>query len=132
MEKEKSPKEVKQKFSGKTYLLTSHYTFSSANMLAASYKCYGMGTIVGEETGGVLASYGDLVGFQLPNSGLNAYCSYKWFVLPCYGGEVQGVRPDVKARPGMENIREQKDVVMEQVMDLIQKDKMNISQKQGE
>lgn len=132
MNKERHPKKVKHKFNGQTYLLTGHYTFSSANMLAASYKCFGMGTVVGEETGGVLASFGDLVGFRLPNSGLNSYSSYKWFVLPCYRGEVQGVRPDVEIRPGMEDIRDQNDVVMEKVMALINEDNVNMSQKQGD
>jgi len=74
------PEDIELKFSGDTYLLTSHFTFSSANILTAAFKEYEMGVIIGEETGGVLKAFGDLIHLQLPNTNLSAYCSHKTFV----------------------------------------------------
>jgi len=113
------PKDIELKFTGDTYLLTSHFTFSSANMLAAAFKEYEMGMIFGEETGGVLKAFGDIIHFQLPNTKLSAYCSHKTFVHPGYDGEVRGVIPDIKIKPSTEDIINERDVVIEYIIDLI-------------
>jgi hypothetical protein len=117
----KTPKKLKNKFSGKTYLLTSHYTFSSANMLASAYKFYNMGTIIGEDTGGVLTAFGDLVEITLPNTNLKAYCSHKKFVHPGADGQLHGVKPDVEIVPTQEDIQLGRDAVMEYVLEYIKK-----------
>ncbi|GHM98938.1 hypothetical protein WSM22_04280 [Cytophagales bacterium WSM2-2] len=113
------PKKALNKFPGKTYLLTSHYTFSSANMLSDTYKCYQMGTVVGEETGGVLSPYGDLIAIRLPNTHLDAFCSHKKFVHPCADNEVHGVKPDVALKPTVEDVQNGRDVVMEYMKKLL-------------
>ena len=112
----KKPKNPKYKFTGKTYLLTSHVTFSSANMLADAFKCYQMGTIVGEETGGVLTAFGDLISIKLPNTQLQAGCAYKKFTHPCADDTLHGVKPDVEIVPTLEDIQNRKDPAMEYVI----------------
>jgi len=118
MQKLQTPKNEKLKFIGSAYLLTSHYTFSSANMLANAFKCYGMGTIVGEETGGVLTAFGDIIPIELPNTKLTAWCSYKKFVHPCADDQVRGVKPDVEIIPTAEDIISGRDAVMEYVKNI--------------
>jgi hypothetical protein len=118
-----SPRKVANKFTGKTYLLTCHYTFSSANMLASAYKFYNMGTIIGEETGGVLTAFGDLVEITLPNTKLKAFCSHKKFVHPGADGELHGVKPDIEIIPSQEDIQLGRDAVMEYVVKYVSKSK---------
>lgn len=112
----KNPKNPKNKFTGKTYLLTSHVTFSSANMLADAFKCYQMGTIVGEETGGVLTAFGDVINLRLPNTQLPAGCAFKKFTHPCADETVHGVKPDVEIVPTLEDIQNRRDPAMEYVL----------------
>jgi C-terminal processing protease CtpA/Prc len=113
------PKNPPNKFKGKTYLLTSHYTFSSANMLASAYKCFQMGTIVGEETGGVLTAFGDLIGITLPNTQLQAWCSHKKFIHPCSDGTSHGVKPDVEIIATQQDVQTGRDAAMEYVKQVI-------------
>jgi hypothetical protein len=110
-----TPRKVANKFTGKTYLLTSHYTFSSANMLASAYKFYNMGTIIGEETGGVLTAFGDLVEIILPNTKLKAFCSHKKFVHPGADGKLHGVKPDIEIVPTQEDIQTGRDAALEYI-----------------
>jgi C-terminal processing protease CtpA/Prc len=112
----KKPKNPKNKFTGKTYLLTSHVTFSSANMLADAFKCYQMGIIVGEETGGVLTAFGDIISLKLPNTQLQAGCAFKKFTHPCADATVHGVKPDVEIVPTLEDIQNRRDPAIEYVI----------------
>lgn len=111
----RTPEKVENKFSGKTYLLTSNLTFSSANMLASAYKFYNMGTVIGEETGGVLTAFGDLIEITLPNTKLKAYCSHKKFVHPGADGQLHGVKPDIEIIPSQADIQSGRDAAMEYV-----------------
>jgi len=122
MKRLQTPKNEKLRFKGDSYLLTSHYTFSSANMLANTFKCYGMGTVVGEETGGVLIVFGDIIPIELPNTKLTAWCSYKKFVHPCADEQAHGVKPDVEIIPTPEDIITGRDAVMEYVKKFISKE----------
>lgn len=83
------------RFKGNVYLLTSNRTFSSASSFAWAFKEFGMGTVVGEETGGMNVSFGDVLVYSLPISGLKASVSYKRFWL--YGADesdIHGTLPD--------------------------------------
>lgn len=117
--KTKHPKKEELKFSGDTFLLTGHYTFSSATMLANVYKCYQMGTIVGQETGGSPSAYGDIIGFKLPNTNLDAYTSHKKFVDVCDDGQVNGVIPDIEIKPTMDDIQMGRDAAVEYIQQLV-------------
>lgn len=77
------------RFTGNVYLLTSHQTFSSAGSFAWAFKAFGMGTIVGEETGGMNVCFGDILPYRLPVSGLVCSISYKRFWQ--YGADEKNV-----------------------------------------
>lgn len=99
------------RFHGKIYLLTSTYTFSSAADFATAFKHYKMGTIVGEETGGWMVCYGDVLSSDLPNSKLNFGCSYKLFYnIGAKDDDFHGVIPDIEVSA---------DKAMEYTIDLI-------------
>lgn len=76
---------------GNVYLLTSSGTFSSATDFAWAFQYFGMGTIVGEETGGHIVCFGDVIGTDLPHSGLRVFCSWKKFYG--YGATEENTHP---------------------------------------
>ena len=73
------PNDSPNRFDGKIYLLTSLRTFSSASNFAQCFKNYKMGTIVGEETGGWIVSYGDKITTKLPITEMPLTISTKKF-----------------------------------------------------
>lgn len=82
-------------YDGKVYLLISNRTYSSASSFAWIFKQLGMGKVIGEETGGMSVSYGDVVTYTLPISKLPCIISYKRFWK--YGADeedIHGVMPD--------------------------------------
>ncbi|MCD8101162.1 MAG: S41 family peptidase [Alistipes sp.] len=80
---------------GNIYLLTGTYTFSSAADFVWAFQYFGMGTVVGEETGGWIVCFGDVIHRRMPNSGIPVGCSWKKFYG--YGAtddDTHGVIPD--------------------------------------
>lgn len=83
-------------FTGKVYLLTSNQTFSSASSFAWAFKECGTGLVIGEETGGMNVSYGDIVKYELPVSKLICWVSYKRFwQLRADENDIHGTLPDI-------------------------------------
>ena len=99
---EKPYSEVQGHFSGNVYLLVSHHTFSSASSFAWAFKEFGMGKIIGEETGGMNVCFGDILSYALPISELHCSISFKRFWQ--YGADesrIHGTLPDVVAEKSM-------------------------------
>lgn len=83
-------------YAGKVYLLTSNKTFSSAGSFAWAFKVCGMGTVVGEETGGMNVCYGDILQYRLPVSKLSTSVSFKRFwQFRADENDIHGTLPDV-------------------------------------
>lgn len=84
------------RFSGNCYLLTSNFTFSSAKALSWGFQYFNMGTVIGEETGGMIVGYGNVFDSRLPNTKLTFGISrWKYY---CYGAkddQRHGVIPDI-------------------------------------
>lgn len=92
------PYDAKFRFPGKTYLLTATHTYSSASNFAWEYWKFVPGTIIGEETGGVNISTGDVIGETLPISGISLILPWKIFYH--YGAKdgdpIHGTIPHIK------------------------------------
>jgi len=87
------------RYKGNVFLLTSHSTFSSAVSFSCAFKYFNMGTIVGEETGGMTVTFGDVIMQRLPNSGLSYGISHKRFYHYGTTGEnIHGTLPDYNVR----------------------------------
>ncbi len=83
-------------FGGTTVLLTSSDTFSSASSFAWAFRQAGCGKVVGEETGGMNVSFGDILGWSMPISGLYSTISWKRFwLMEADEFDIHGVIPDV-------------------------------------
>ncbi len=108
----KSHKKKEPFFTGDVYLLTSANTFSSASLLAGVFKCVEMGTIIGEETGGLTVTFGDIVPFSLPITKMAGTCSYKKFVFPCGKDDGRGVIPDFEVKQNADDTANGVDTVL--------------------
>ena len=75
-----------------------------------------MGTIIGEETGGMTVSSGDIISLKLPNSGMSVILPFKLFcnIGADENAPVQGVKPDIEVVSS---------VALDRALDLIQKGK---------
>lgn len=84
-------------FRGDSVLLVDNGTFSSAADFAAIVKGYKLAPILGYETGGLPHCFGDVLAFELGNSGLPFGVSYKEFFapVPSPGDDRHGVIPDL-------------------------------------
>lgn len=83
-------------FSGNVYLLTSNKTYSAANSFAWTFKVCGIGSVIGEETGGMNVSFGDYLSYTLPISGLKCSISMKRFWhFRADENNIHGVIPDI-------------------------------------
>ena len=84
------------RFKGNIYLLTSSGTFSSAASFAQCFKYYKMGKIIGEETGGWIVCYGDIISASLPNTKLDFTISHKMFYeIGAKDNDFHGTIPDI-------------------------------------
>jgi C-terminal processing protease CtpA/Prc len=119
VERNNSDKINKYFFSGNVFILTSIHTFSSGADCAMLFKDYRIGTIIGQETGGLPSSYGDSYYFKLPNSGLEARVSFKTFIRPSGINDGKGVLPDVPINYTIDDLLDKKDLEMEYVLNQI-------------
>jgi hypothetical protein len=87
------------RYNGNVFLLISHSTFSSAASFSWTFKYFNMGTVVGEETGGMAVAFGDVIRQSLPNSKFTYGISYKKFYQ--YGAtdeNTHGTLPDYSVK----------------------------------
>ncbi|MCR8561570.1 hypothetical protein KXD93_28200 [Mucilaginibacter sp. BJC16-A38] len=88
------------RFSGRVILLINIETYSSAADFAQCFKYYKRGIVIGEETGGLIKSYGDIVTAHLPNSGLELTVSSKlYYNIGANENDWRGVIPDIYSAP---------------------------------
>jgi len=119
-----APRDVKNRFEGAVYVLTSPNTFSAAADLAAVLKDYGLATLIGEETGGVRQSFGEAYRHRLPNSGVEFSVSGKRFYAPVPRPDDarRGTVPDiVLTEELLAPFQESDDPAFAYTLDLIQK-----------
>lgn len=107
------------RFNGKTYLLIDDGTFSAGQGFASAYRCYGNGTIIGEETGGVTVNFADVHLFNLPKTGQKIMTSWEKAYFPCGIDNNRGVLPDYYVTNSIQDYVEKKDGVLEFTLNLI-------------
>ena len=108
----KLPPPKNNRFNGNLYVLTDNGTYSAAATFAGVIKEWGLGVLIGEETGGTIEYYGDYWMHQTPVMKLSFYISPKKFTQ--FGGiDVNsGVKPDYE-------INDKSDMILKFAYDLI-------------
>ena len=117
----RNPDNIRTKFKGKVFLLTSHFTNSAAVVFAAAFQENNMGMIVGRETGGRRTFASDPINVELPHSKLRASIPVAVLALPGENPD-RGVLPDINVEYTMEDYIQKRDKDLEAVKDLIKKD----------
>lgn len=106
-------------FSGNIYILIGINTFSSATDFACVFKDYSLGTLIGEETGGLATCYGDVLSFTMPNSGLRFGVSHKYFIRPGGYDDGKGVLPNYLVKQSLDDTKNGIDTMLEFTKNLI-------------
>ena len=86
---------------------------------AATVKDYRLGTLVGEETGGLATCYGDIYPFDLPRTKIAVGVSHSRFVRPSGEDDGRGVVPDFEVKEDTNDRRGGVDTVLEFTKKLI-------------
>lgn len=106
-----------RKFDGKLILMTGSQTYSSAVMIATLCQDNGLATLYGSPTGGKPSSYGEGVGFKLPNTGIRCTVSVKYFQRPDIQRDPSdSLYPDVNIPISPEEYFSTTDTVWEKVL----------------
>ncbi len=101
-------------FPGRVFVLTDGKTFSSGEYLAVILKDNGIGTFVGEPTGGGGTVPGDTLYFKTPHLKLTAVISYKMFQRPDPKAQkLPTVLPDYYIKPALQDLQDGRDTVLE-------------------
>ncbi len=107
-------------FNGDLYILTSNQTFSSGNWIAVMAHDNEFATLIGEPTGNAPSSFGDVLGFKLPNSGYHLSLSFKKFQRPEPANDpANTLTPDIIVYTVAEDIRNNRDPQMEALLELL-------------
>ncbi len=118
------PADLGYKFEGSVYAIVGSYTFSSAADFAHVLKDFHIGTLVGEETGGLRQCFGDCPSFSMPHSGLSFSVSAKRFYapIPKPGDATHGTLPDIPITDDqLAPFADAKDPEIAFVLDLVEK-----------
>ena len=102
------------RYHGRTCFLIGPGTFSSAMMLANAVADYRLGTLIGEETGGIPTAYGEVYSFDLPATRLSVGVSSAFFVRA--NGDAsdrRGIMPDIGISQTDEDTRSGRNTVLD-------------------
>jgi hypothetical protein len=108
-----------KRFEGDVYMIADQNSFSSATMLAATFKCYDMGTLIGEETGGVEIFFDEPILMTLPNTGNRFSASYQYRWCVCGQSTSRGIVPDYETTWNVNDKIEGVDTDLKLIQELI-------------
>lgn len=107
------PKQVANKFSGATILLSNVNTYSSAHMMAVAFQYYHLGKTVGQVSDEPLYITGELQKAVLPKTSCIFYYPTANFLLPGYQENKKAhFVPDYQIYPSLRDIIEKRDTML--------------------
>lgn len=110
----------RKRFNGQLFVLIGPHTFSAGSEFAGAIKDYRLGVFVGDETGGRATSFGEMLGFFLPNTRFRFGISSKKFFRPNQIDDGKGVIPDYFITQNYDDYCQNKDTALEFTKKLIQ------------
>lgn len=106
-------------FCGDIYMVANQNSFSSATMLAATFKCYNIGTLIGKETGGVQVFFDEPIVMTMTNTGIRFLASHQYRWCACGQSKFRGIIPDYKTNWNIQDKINGVDTEMELINELI-------------
>lgn len=116
-----TPIEEKYEFSGDCYLLTDRRSYSASSAFAATFQCYSMGVIIGEETGGTKIFRANPMRGILPKSDFLVSMSTTLLHCACAVAEDESVIPHVEVKTNVMHLAKEWDPQLDVAMRLIKK-----------
>jgi len=121
------PAENSLRFKGAVYLLIGPNTYSTAQGFVAKVQDFKLGTLIGEETGGIVSSFGASVPFDLPHTRLWVFVAHKRIYRPSGKFDGRGVVPDIEVKTSPGDRQKGIDTVLEYTKKLIYRLRVRIS-----
>jgi len=114
----------KNRFSGKTYILSGPRSYSTGTCFSAAAKCCQNAFIVGEESGQPLLSNGDQNQFVLPETNMSCVTALSIVYMPCNNNDQnRGVLPDYPYAPSLDDILNDREYTLEYTLKLLREEK---------
>jgi C-terminal processing protease CtpA/Prc len=115
----------KNRFSGKTCILTGPLSYSAGTCFPAAARCYQNAFIVGEESGQPLLSNGGQNQFMLPETKMVCMTSLSIVYMPCNNNDqINGVFPDFNVTPTLDDLLNDREYTLEYTLKLIRENKL--------
>lgn len=118
------PTENPHRFNGNVYVLSNHNSYSATTAFLGAVKDYGVGTIIGTETGDCPTSFGNNLYFELSNTRLRCHSSTTFMIRPNGDKDMtHGVIPDYYVEQTIDASKKDIDTILAYTLDLIKKTK---------
>jgi len=115
------PTENPYRFEGNVYVLSNHNSYSATTVFLGAVKDYGVGTIIGTETGDCPTGFGNNLYFELNNSRLRCRSSTTFMIRPSGDKDMtHGVIPDYYVEQTIEDTEKDIDTILNYTFDLIE------------
>jgi|GEM_PF-6314091 len=114
------PSENLYRFKGKVYVFSNQNSYSATTVFLGAIKDYGLGTIIGTETGDCPTGFGNNFYFELKNSRLQCHSSTTFMIRPSGDMDMtHGVIPDYNIEQTIEDTENNEDPLLNYTLDLI-------------
>ncbi len=121
------PEKMKWEFEGTPYLLIDRKSYSAASSFAATFQCYDLGLIIGEETGGTRIFHANPISIKLPKSEIFARISTTEMLTTCGTDELSGITPHIKSTPSLLDRIHETDSVLNHTKRIIKKVRQKVA-----
>lgn len=115
------PKEMFHEFRGDLYLLIDRRSFSASSSLAATFRCYQLGAIIGSETGGTKVFHANSMYKELKYSRIRCIMATTRLYTPCFYEEDDGIQPDLVVKPTIQTLVAKSDIILNHTLRVIDK-----------
>jgi C-terminal processing protease CtpA/Prc len=113
------PKNNKDFYSGKLYVLIGPENVSSGTEIASYLKNATRGVFIGQETGSTLCECGSAIDIFLPNSQLGLWISTDCSISEDINYWENGIKPDIEIVPSIKELTSRKDITLEKTLEYI-------------
>jgi len=118
------PETLGYEFKGDVYLLIDKRSYSASSSFAATFRCYQLGLLIGEETGGTKIFHANSMRKAMSHSNLIVAMATSRKYTNCFNEEEdEGIHPDLLVKPAIPQLVAQQDVALNYTLRVIKKTK---------
>ena len=115
------PQQINNEYSGDLYLLIDRRSFSASSSFAATFRCYQPGVIIGSETGGTKVFHANSMWKKMKHTGIFCGMATTRLYTACFHEEDEGIRPDLIAKPTVQDLVAKRDAALSYTLRVIKK-----------